>query len=344
MTMRTGVRLRALVSRWVDAAAMERFIDPVLADLQSEYEDAVRAGRPWHSRRIWIAGHIALCRVLAWHGVTRGARGLLDIGDERRAMNQTLAAWALFTAAAASVFVAPLLADSWETIGHSYGVVSRLAALLVPQALTAVVPFSLMCGILWGLRKTPAARGLRVRVLLVAAMASLGMFFVWGWVVPASNQAYRVIVFDIVTQGTGNKYDPLPKGLRELTWTELRQVLEPPKDDRDFVSAEARSFAFAPSVSRDQVARHYHLLTAFTWAPLVLAIFALAVTARRQQSRWWLGASGGVAIVAYVMLTPPLGRAAFDGLLPTVVAAWVPNAVFLLAAIVISSTRRRVAS
>lgn len=340
MTMRTGVRLRTILSRWVEAAAMERFIDPLLADLQSEYEDAVRTGRVWQSRRIWVAGHIALCRVLAWHGVTRGARGLLDIGDERRAMNQTLAAWALFTAAAASIFVAPLLADSWETIGHSYGVVSRLAVLLVPQALTTVVPFSLMCGILWGLRKAPAARALRVRVLLWAATASVGLFVVWGWVVPASNQAYRVIVFDALTQGTGNNYGRLPKGLNELTWTELRQVMEPPAAGNPFVSEDARRLAFDPQVPRRRIAGQYHTRIAFTLSPLVLAPFALAVTARRQRSCWWLGASGGAAIVAYLMLTPPLGQGDFDGLLPTVVAAWVPNSMFLLVSILISRTRR----
>jgi lipopolysaccharide export LptBFGC system permease protein LptF len=272
------------------------------------------------------------------HGVTRGARGLLDIGDERRAMNQTLAAWALFTAAAASVFVAPLLANSWETIGHSYGVVSRLAALLVPQALTTVVPFSLMCGILWGTRKGPAARRLRVPVLLVAAMASLGLFLMWGWVVPASNQAYREIVFEAATRENGAVYGPALKGLNELTLTELRQIMDPPADQRDFVSEDARRYAFT-ATDGGQIAGQYHRRVAFGWSPLVLAAFALAVIGRRELSRWWLGAAGASAIVAYVFIMLSAGNG-FDGALPVAVGAWAPNTAFLLmTAALITKTR-----
>jgi lipopolysaccharide export LptBFGC system permease protein LptF len=110
------------------------------------------------------------------------------------------------------------------------------------------------------------------------------------------------------------------------------------------VSEDARRFAFAPPVSGHSIARQYYSRMACTWSPLVPAFFALAVTARRQRSRWWLGASGGAVIVAYVMLTPPLGRGAFDGLLPIVVVAWLPNTAFLLAAIVVRATTRRTSS
>ena len=63
---RTGVRLRAFAARWFDAAAMERFIDPVLADMQAEYEEAIGKGRHWRGRWIWMAGHVGLAKVALW--------------------------------------------------------------------------------------------------------------------------------------------------------------------------------------------------------------------------------------------------------------------------------------
>lgn len=44
-------RLRALAARLVDLRTMERVIEPLLADVQMEYEDANRRGRNASWRR-----------------------------------------------------------------------------------------------------------------------------------------------------------------------------------------------------------------------------------------------------------------------------------------------------
>ena len=46
-----GTRLRALAARLCAAITMERLVDPAIADLQAEYEEASRTGPGW--RRRW---------------------------------------------------------------------------------------------------------------------------------------------------------------------------------------------------------------------------------------------------------------------------------------------------
>ena len=337
MTKRTGVRLRALLARWLDVTTMERFIDPVLADLQSEYEHAVDTGRRWQSRRIWLTGHVALCKMLLWHGLTRGAPSLLGVADERRSLNRTLAAWLLFTVAATPIFVVPLLMNV-PVDGHR---LTRLTMLLVPQAVEFVLPFSLMGAILLGLADIHSAQRSRMLVLLVAAISSLGVFLIRDLVVPASNQAYRVTVFGAVTEPEGVQFEaPLARGLNELTLAEISQIMRPPSNPRDFVSEDARRFAYAPPASDRNISRVYHGRLAFAWAPLALALFALTVT-RRTQSRLWLGSTGVAASVIYLFLLQWPVRSGGE-FVPPAVAAWVPNTVFLLFTIGIarSSFRR----
>jgi hypothetical protein len=44
-----GTRLRALAARLFAASTMERLVDPAIADLQAEYEEALRRGPKWRS-------------------------------------------------------------------------------------------------------------------------------------------------------------------------------------------------------------------------------------------------------------------------------------------------------
>ena len=84
---RPGARLRSIAARLYSAATMARLIDPALADLQAEYEDARLAGRRWQSRWVWASGHAAFFRMIAVHG----GHSALDLvrgmpGEERRTM------------------------------------------------------------------------------------------------------------------------------------------------------------------------------------------------------------------------------------------------------------------
>ena len=70
--MPPGTRLRALAARLCAATTMERLVDPAIADLQAEYEEA-RTGPSWRRRWIWMRGHIAFVTMIVVHG--RAAQG-----------------------------------------------------------------------------------------------------------------------------------------------------------------------------------------------------------------------------------------------------------------------------
>lgn len=82
---RPGTWLRSMATRLFAANTMERLVDPAIADMQAEYEEAARNGLTWRKRWIWLRGHLAFFTMLAHrqaqgivaHGRPAGAR---DIG------------------------------------------------------------------------------------------------------------------------------------------------------------------------------------------------------------------------------------------------------------------------
>ena len=69
-----GTRLRALATRLCTPITMERLVDPAIADLQAEYEEASRTGPAWRRRWIWLRGHLAFVAMIVVHA--RAARAM----------------------------------------------------------------------------------------------------------------------------------------------------------------------------------------------------------------------------------------------------------------------------
>src|SRR5882757_7530451 len=87
MRRRPGDRLRAFAARVFDAQTMERLVDPVVADLQTEHGAATSAGRIWKSHWIRLAGLVAFLKVIAVCGWRGAVHGHLDwTPDDRRAL------------------------------------------------------------------------------------------------------------------------------------------------------------------------------------------------------------------------------------------------------------------
>src|SRR5256885_9241361 len=65
---RPGLGLRRIALRWCAPEVVERLIDPLVADLQFEHEEAERAGRRWAARWLRVLALVAFCRVFmhAW--------------------------------------------------------------------------------------------------------------------------------------------------------------------------------------------------------------------------------------------------------------------------------------
>lgn len=306
---RPGTRLRSLAARACDARTMERLIDPTLADLQAEYENAASRGRKWESRLVLVVGHLALLRVVTVHGGLQAMRILRNDADtDRRALIRTLGA------SGAIVFLGTVLlvmASFLNFVPPTHPKPAELAIYLVPQALPLSIPVGLTFGVLWGLGKAAASRRSRTIVLLLAVMASAVSFAMLAWVVPTANQAFRVSVI-------GRPARDVARGENELTLGELRQRLAPGMRDQAPVAA--------PSDVR-RLALNYHGRWALAGAPLVLAGFAVALTSRR---RWGLvmPLAGCLAIWGYYEVAYEARELALDRTLSAVAAAWAPNVAF----------------
>jgi hypothetical protein len=314
---RAAVRLRTFAARWFDARTMELFIDPVLADIQAEYEEARVNGRRWRARWIWIAGHIALARVVLWHEGRRLVHGLADATPQgRRAPIRTAACAVTVTAVMTVIQVMsnPVVRES-STPGS-------LGLLLVPSAL----PVSAMLGLLAGIVVSLQSVGVSVRwhalVLLAAASVSLASFVMFGWIIPEANQAFRLTA---LRESVGQPV-LIPKGVNELTLGELRRLL----------SSGSATSSQTPPGDASYLAFVYHQRWAISCAPLVMSGFALVFGARSGRRRLWILCAGIVALAAYP-LVGHVARSAFDGSVPRMVAAWAPNALLLLAALVLRS-------
>lgn len=63
-----GTLLRAVAARLFAANTMNYLIDPAIADMQAEYEDASRRGLTWRKRWICLRGHLAFFTMIVAHG------------------------------------------------------------------------------------------------------------------------------------------------------------------------------------------------------------------------------------------------------------------------------------
>jgi hypothetical protein len=53
-----GYRLSVIAAFLLTRGAFKRYVEPVIADMQHEYIDALAAGHVWHARYIAIRGHL----------------------------------------------------------------------------------------------------------------------------------------------------------------------------------------------------------------------------------------------------------------------------------------------
>ena len=62
-----GTRLRALAARLLPASTMDHLVDPAIADMQAEYEEASRRGLAWRKRWICIRDYFAFFKMIVAH-------------------------------------------------------------------------------------------------------------------------------------------------------------------------------------------------------------------------------------------------------------------------------------
>ena len=298
-------RFRRFLLRHCSSVTIGRLVDPILTDI--DIEAAAARGRPWASRRIRIAGTIALLKALTFYGWTRFWSIQEWSREDRRALTRTLAYCATVTAAGIPLLMLPFL------VRFPANRTKELAVYLVPQALPIAVPVGLFIGLIYGFRAQIVSLQPRTAVVIAAILCSMTSVVALAWIVPTSNQAFRVAALRDST---------IPKGLPELTLGELRSSI-------DVGRRQGRD------VSR--MAMTYHARWSLAVAPIVLTAWAFLLIGRLpMRGRWRPGIVAVASCVAYYALMSSGRAAVLDKAFPPIAGAWLPDLVFVAAILLLA--------
>jgi hypothetical protein len=303
---RPGDRVRAFAARWCDGVTMTRLVDPAIADLQAEHDEAVRAGRAWYGRWMMLVSHAALAKLLAvcaWRRTWSGGPQA-----ERSA-----------GARAAGISVAALGLATVMLHGPSLlfgGSLRWLLLFMIPESLPFTIPMASLVGSLYGLRNTVVSGRLVGSVLAIGLVASAASLTTLEWIGPLSERAFSVIVSERI--GADPPARP-PQEFNELTLGELRRQIQ------------SEGTAMSASPRHRQLEWVYYSRITLSCAPLVLALLSLALIVRRSLGRVTAGVTAVVICVGYCVLLFQSSSQWSHGS-PAMLAAWVPNFVTLLVA------------
>jgi hypothetical protein len=186
-----GQRLRRLAVRLCDERTISTIIDPALADLQHEAEEARRAGDP--RTRPSLARYAAVWQVLGY-GIARSlVRGAASgLSRERELVNRTV-----IVAVAAGLAITVLL-----TLSPVLSIRPRAAEaspwlmllFLLPQAAAIGIPIGLCYAIVFTMRSRPLTARVLGPMTALALLASGLTVAMLEWLVPEANQAFRTLM------------------------------------------------------------------------------------------------------------------------------------------------------
>jgi hypothetical protein len=224
---------------------MARLVDPILADLQAEYHEAVARGLVWRSRLAWVRAVVALVRAGTVHSL------LVRPYEERRHVSRALLVTFGVFVGCVALLCAPF---AWSL---------SLSAIvyIVPNAIPIAIPAGLVCGIVFGLGQTQ--HRLRSWVVAVSVVASAMSWYVMDTVVPASRHAAQEVFRTQAGRGRpivrASNASPRGIGLQHAFITVTRQL------------------GFRPFF------RSRYSQSALACAPLVLVACILALTLGRRR-------------------------------------------------------------
>ena len=316
--MRTGRRLHNWASRLCSARTMEQVIDPVIADLQHEHDQAKATRQTLRTSIVLLRGYCAFWTVLTVH---IPAMWLHRTISGFRISHRESFLRSVVPAAIAMVIVnAVLIVEPARSINQRELLDVWLLILLLPQTIPFSIPLSIFTGIVWGLRWQPVTAQVRRMVLIFGIAGTLLSAGTMVWVVPVANQAFRTaIARRVVLKGEG-----------EMSPRELREYA---------IALKTRG----QTAQAGKVLLGYHARWALAGAALVFAMFGLGVTGLRLDRVATILASA-TAFVLYVTYFDQLGQArspifSHEGVAATF--AWLPNLLILLTSIACLTKRDR---
>jgi hypothetical protein len=293
-----GSWLRAFAVLLFRPPTIERLIDPIISDLQIEYNATL--GGSWRRRGVLLRAYCGFWKALAIHTVLSVGGGSAERNEFRRAIAFSCLACAIGTVLLA---LPPLVNGIRLPTGKTHQLM--LALTLIPQALPISIPVGVCIGIMSaGCGRTLTRRHL-LNTLMIGFTAACVVWVVLEWGVPLGNQTFRDIVIAEVTDGRVVHIEP---GLNELGFSGLAR--------RKDVAA----------------VRHYHLLWALSFAAIPLAMFTLATGARLRHpvSR---GSVILLMLFAYYVLLWVSHSSLRHG--APILVTWAPNVVFLTAGLML---------
>jgi hypothetical protein len=318
---RPGDRLRAIAARVCHVSTMKWLIDPVIADLQCEHAEAMQHGRRWRSLWVRVAGWSAFWRVMATVAISRSIEAPREwIAADDWAVGRTLGFTATVTAAVIFLLNIPYAVEAMKALREGHHA-PRGFIYLIPPTFPLAIAVGVLSGVLLGMRERRMTTHLRRAALMMALAGAAASFVMLAWIIPVSNQAFRVAVSGIPAQ-------QLSKGRYELTFGELRREIDDLDDAGMRESVPARDARWV-----------YYLRFALSVVPLVFGWLALALLdiGRLQRSRLALGAVAVVTCFSYYMLLWAARVAVLQGWGTAMV--WMPDLVFLLGTFLLLKTR-----
>jgi lipopolysaccharide export LptBFGC system permease protein LptF len=317
-----GHRLRSFARRFCSLGTTQRVVDPLIADLQFEYQRAVADGRIWRARWQLIAGYAAFWQTLGLCTArAAGARTRAWAAADDAAIGRTLGySAAIITALVCLLALMPLAAVLQRADIHPK---SSTFLYIVPQAIPLAMAFGLPLGILVGLRGRPATTRIQWSVIGLAVICGALAFVVCAWVIPETNQAFRESLF--------NPPRFLARGANELTLPELTARLAALKSTS---GVEARAYVLS-----------FHTRLAASVAPVVWGIFALSLASvtRRTLLSTTIFVLAAIIYIAFATFVIAGDTDAFFWL-PIAYVIWLPNVLFALMTLALWTVSRREAS
>lgn len=306
-----GTRLLAVASRWFDAAVVGRVFEPLVADWQREWSDGPA------SRRTWIRLRGACCFATAMAALA--PRALVVTPTPPAMLRRVVARLVIFMIVWSAILSVPFL---FELRRVAPGRLAVLLLWLLPSAIALVFPFA-MGYVVDGVRRRRTVSPIeRVAVLRTAIVAVVFMLLFAGWIVPATNQQFRLTV-------KADPWNPPARGFRELTTYQL------------FSGTGPQAFADPKETRAASRLREQHQRVALLVLPIVL--IWLRWRALDHPSPQWLlppGLAATVALIVYYSMR--WHDQAIENLVGAGpgFGAWAPLIVFVIAGLVRSRAAR----
>jgi len=182
-----GSWLRAFAVLLFRPPTIERLIDPIISDLQIEYNATL--GGSWRRRGVLLRAYCGFWKALAIHTVLSVGGGSAERNEFRRAIAFSCLACAIGTVLLA---LPPLVNGTRLPTGKTHQLM--LALTLIPQALPISIPVGVCIGIMSaGCGRTLTRRHL-LNTLMIGFTAACVVWVVLEWGVPLGNQTFRDIV------------------------------------------------------------------------------------------------------------------------------------------------------